>query len=134
MKRIETLKPAEMVRRKAALERKFRELTVMSVTPEELRVESMADPMDLVQTKTDRDIAVAELDYRAAMMRDVRTALAKMTDSEYGKCEECGEAISAKRLDAVPWARLCIHCQEEAERHLGHEPGHEEAASFDRAA
>jgi DnaK suppressor protein len=27
-------------------------------------------------------------------------------------CAECGEAISSKRLDAVPWAKFCVRCQE----------------------
>jgi DnaK suppressor protein len=35
-----------------------------------------------------------------------------MNDQSYGTCLECGEAISLKRLDALPWARFCVACQE----------------------
>ncbi|MEQ1886431.1 MAG: TraR/DksA family transcriptional regulator [Bryobacteraceae bacterium] len=130
MERMKTLTTMDMKRRRTALERKLRELTTNAGLTDELRIETLADPMDLVQTKTDRDIAVAELDYRAAMMRDVRSAMEKMAKSAYGICEECEESISPKRLNAVPWARLCIKCQSEAERH----GGHEESTRFDQAA
>ena len=35
-----------------------------------------------------------------------------MDGDHYGVCPECEEPISAKRLDAVPWARYCVSCQE----------------------
>ena len=34
---------------------------------------------------------------------------------QYGECVRCGEDINGKRLEAVPWARMCIGCQEETE-------------------
>jgi len=37
------------------------------------------------------------------------------TPKQFGKCEECGTAISYERLDALPHARLCITCKEEEE-------------------
>lgn len=43
-------------------------------------------------------------------------ALRKMSAGEYGICESCGDDISVKRLEAVPWARLCIGCAREHER------------------
>ena len=39
-----------------------------------------------------------------------------MDRGEYGECLRCGEDINEKRLMAVPWATLCINCQEEAEK------------------
>lgn len=42
-------------------------------------------------------------------------ALTRMELGTYGCCLECGEEISAKRLDAVPWASLCVSCQERME-------------------
>lgn len=39
-------------------------------------------------------------------------ALSRIADGSYGECQECGEKISVKRLEAVPWARHCIQCQE----------------------
>jgi RNA polymerase-binding transcription factor DksA len=35
-----------------------------------------------------------------------------MSDGVYGDCAECGEPISLKRLEAIPWASHCVGCQE----------------------
>ena len=43
-------------------------------------------------------------------------ALNKLITGDYGVCEHCGEDISLKRLEAMPWARLCIDCAREFER------------------
>jgi len=49
------------------------------------------------------------------LLRDVVAALQKVDDGSFGNCERCGEAISEKRLDALPFARYCIDCQRLAE-------------------
>jgi DnaK suppressor protein len=43
-------------------------------------------------------------------------ALNRLREGVYGECQCCGNEISARRLRAVPWANLCITCQENAER------------------
>ncbi|TMK65381.1 MAG: TraR/DksA family transcriptional regulator [Actinobacteria bacterium] len=45
-----------------------------------------------------------------AMLDDVRRALAKLADGSYGTCDSCGRAIPRERLDAIPWAVLCVTC------------------------
>jgi DnaK suppressor protein len=53
------------------------------------------------------------------MLRDVVSALQKIDDGSFGACERCGEPITEKRLEALPFARYCIGCQrtvEEEER------------------
>ena len=45
------------------------------------------------------------------LLRDVVSALQKLEDGAFGACERCGEAISEKRLEALPFARYCIDCQ-----------------------
>lgn len=47
------------------------------------------------------------------LLREIREALDRIADGEYGFCLECDEPISRKRLEAIPWARHCIQCQEE---------------------
>ena len=49
------------------------------------------------------------------LLRDVVAALQKIDDGSFGSCERCGETISDKRLDALPFARYCIKCQRLAE-------------------
>jgi DnaK suppressor protein len=46
----------------------------------------------------------------AAMLDDVRRALAKLAVGSYGTCDGCGRAIPPERLDAIPWAVLCVAC------------------------
>lgn len=48
-----------------------------------------------------------------SLLREVEAALGRIEDAEYGECQECEEPVSIKRLEAIPWARYCISCQEE---------------------
>src|SRR6516165_5452836 len=46
----------------------------------------------------------------------VETALQRIREGEFGECVSCGNEINAKRLEAVPWTRYCIDCQEKKEK------------------
>jgi len=48
------------------------------------------------------------------LLREVQDALRRIEQGTYGVCYECEEPISPKRLDAVPWAKYCVACQERA--------------------
>jgi DnaK suppressor protein len=45
-------------------------------------------------------------------------ALARIREGNFGECISCGKEINAKRLEAVPWTRHCIECQEKLEQGL----------------
>lgn len=45
-----------------------------------------------------------------AKLRDVERALAKLEEGTYGVCDSCGGPIGAERLEAIPWATLCVGC------------------------
>jgi len=47
----------------------------------------------------------------------VKGALVRIADGSYGTCLHCDEEIKSKRIDAVPWTKYCIACQEAADRH-----------------
>ncbi len=47
-------------------------------------------------------------------LREVERALAKMERGTYGLCERCGDPIGLDRLEAIPWARLCITCKQKS--------------------
>ena len=47
-------------------------------------------------------------------LHDVQRALTKMDAGTYGICERCGGQISEERLEALPWAVLCIECKQRA--------------------
>jgi len=103
------------------MESKLSELLTLSGGREELEIQQMADPIDQVRSSTDRDMAVETLNHQARLIQDIRAALDRIEDGSYGMCERCEEPIPPKRLDALPWARMCVHCQSavEAEDHQG---------------
>jgi RNA polymerase-binding protein DksA len=45
-------------------------------------------------------------------LRDVDRALTKMEAGTYGRCERCGQEIAPERLEALPWALLCMDCKQ----------------------
>jgi DnaK suppressor protein len=46
----------------------------------------------------------------ASALADVDRALEKLEDGSYGLCDECGQSIGAERLEAMPFATLCVAC------------------------
>lgn len=47
------------------------------------------------------------------LVKDIRDALKRIDEGNYGKCAFCGEDIGEERLEAIPYARLCIKCEED---------------------
>jgi DnaK suppressor protein len=52
------------------------------------------------------------------LLQLVNEALARIDDQRYGVCVACEDEVERKRLDAVPWAKHCISCQEKQEQGL----------------
>ncbi len=52
------------------------------------------------------------------MLQEVDEALERLEDGRFGVCVVCEEAIERKRLEAVPWARHCLNCQQKMEQGL----------------
>jgi DnaK suppressor protein len=50
-----------------------------------------------------------------SLLHEVDDAITRIEDRRYGVCAACEEDMNAKRLEAVPWARLCLACQEKQE-------------------
>jgi len=46
----------------------------------------------------------------------IEEALARIAAGRYGECQQCGEELDNKRLEAVPWARHCIPCQQKQDQ------------------
>ncbi len=51
-----------------------------------------------------------------ALLARVEEALGRIRDGSFGECINCGKEVNPKRLEAVPWARYCISCQEKIEQ------------------
>lgn len=50
------------------------------------------------------------------LLQMVENALTRIREGSFGECIHCGKEINAKRLEAVPWTRNCIECQEKLEQ------------------
>ncbi|MBC7283029.1 RNA polymerase-binding protein DksA [Hoeflea sp.] len=74
------------------------------------------DVADRASSETDRAIELRARDRQRKLIGKIDAALARIDDGTYGYCEETGEPISLKRLDARPIATLSIEAQERHER------------------
>ena len=77
-----------------------------------IAIEQSPDQLDEIQRASERDLAISNIDRGSKQLRDTRAALRRICDGGFGVCEECEQEIHLKRLVAIPWASLCIHCQE----------------------
>lgn len=74
------------------------------------------DLADRASSETDRSIELRARDRQRKLISKIDAALARIEDGSYGYCEETGEPISVRRLDARPIATLSIEAQEAHER------------------
>lgn len=106
----------EFEKYKRMLEVKQAELSGGLRNRDEIVIEKTPDALDEVQLAGERELAIRNLDREANLLRQVRGALRRIADGSYGVCMRCEEDIKPKRLDAVPWTKYCIRCQEAADR------------------
>jgi len=77
---------------------------------------NLPDVADRASSETDRSIELRARDRQRKLIAKIDSALARLDDGTYGYCEETGEPISLKRLDARPIATLSVEAQERHER------------------
>ena len=120
-KRTETaiMNTSDIARYTAILQHKQRELLVGLRRRGELDPVSSPDSIEEVQLAEVRELEIDSLDRRACLLQEVEDALSRISDGSYGLCRLCDAKIKPARLNAVPWAPLCIDCQEDAERTQG---------------
>lgn len=79
--------------------------------------EHFAHPEDSpAQVSSERDVEFALNERETGELGDIADALERLDLGTYGQCTDCGGAISALRLQALPEAARCITCQERAEQ------------------
>jgi len=106
----------EINKYKAMLEAKQAELSAGLRNRDDIAIEKTPDAIDEVQLAGERELAIRNLDRESNLLRNVKGALVRIHDGSYGVCMHCEEDIKIKRLDAVPWTKYCIKCQEAADR------------------
>ena len=85
------------------------------VAAEEIKMENTEDEGDLATISHDKELLYNLHEGDSACMRFIQEAIKALDRGQYGECVRCGKDINEKRLLAVPWATLCIRCQEETE-------------------
>lgn len=76
------------------------------------------DIVDRANNSYNRELMFSLSDSERQMLFQVEEALRRIEDGTYGRCANCGQPINVQRLEAVPWTRFCINCQELAEKGL----------------
>ena len=77
---------------------------------------ALPDVADRASTETDRSLELRTRDRQRKLITKIESALKRIDDGSYGYCEETGDPISLRRLDARPIATLSIEAQERHER------------------
>ncbi len=102
------------------LDAKVRELLRALHSRGRIAMEYSAEEIEQAVLKGEREFAMLAIDRDTQLLREVRSAVARIADGSFGICEECDVEIPNRRLQAVPWARRCIICQEAADRRAEH--------------
>jgi DnaK suppressor protein len=74
------------------------------------------DEIDQAQTDIEQSMRMRLRNREMLYIKKVDEALARIEEGTFGECDECGEDIELRRLEARPTATLCVGCKEEQER------------------
>ncbi|MFO0670104.1 MAG: TraR/DksA C4-type zinc finger protein [Polyangiaceae bacterium] len=80
-----------------------------------LDANDLPDEMDLASSEYLQSFTFRLRGREKAFLDKINKAIAKIDEGTFGVCEECGEEISVKRLEARPETTLCIRCKEDQE-------------------
>ena len=80
--------------------------------------EGTEDIVDRANSSYNREFMFSLSDSERQLLIQVDEALGRLDAGTFGSCIHCGRAIGEKRIEAVPWARYCIDCQELKEKGL----------------
>jgi len=128
------MKAAEMKPFKAALETMRARLrgdvsTMADAALRKTRAEASGDLSSMPIHMADIGSDAYEQEFTLSLMASeegtlelVEQALDRIRAKTYGTCEECGSVISKKRLEAIPFAAMCIRCAEKQEQPSGSRP------------
>ena len=73
------------------------------------------DPADAGSASFERETAQSLSNHARRLLTQIDDALRRMDAGSYGLCERCGEAIEPERLEAIPYATMCMECKRREE-------------------
>jgi len=74
------------------------------------------DSSDLASEENEREMSTMLSERGQLKVGQIDEALSRIASQKYGLCEMCGLEVTAERLDAMPFTRLCCDCQQDRER------------------
>lgn len=119
-KKAQTMTKAQLKKFKDLLEAKQRDILrrAQQTLDEDMTLDAddLPDEMDLASSEYLQSFTFRLRGREKVFLEKIQKALERIEDGSYGVCEDCGEEISAKRLEARPETTLCIRCKEDQER------------------
>jgi len=91
----------------------------VSRTEEDGRVadqDTAQDIADRAASSYTKEFLFSQSNNERQLLQMVETALQRIREGSFGECVGCGNEINSRRLEAVPWTRYCIECQEKKEK------------------
>lgn len=79
-------------------------------------LETAQDIADKAASSYTKEFLFSQSNNERQLLAMVEEALGRIRDGSFGECVNCGNEVNSKRLEAVPWARYCIACQEKVEQ------------------
>lgn len=113
--REENLRNLLLEKRREILKEAMEEIKRFQSDENKQLVETVLDDGDLSVVDLSEDISLKQLSSHRENLLKIDTALQKLKEGTYGICEDCGEEISEKRLEVMPFAIYCRDCQEKQE-------------------
>lgn len=111
----------ENFRRKLLEKRKevLKGVQTSSTSSKETGSDGIQDIADQASSAYTKEFLLSVGDEERRVLKQIEIALQKIKDGHYGVCETCKGIISSKRLEALPFAQLCINCKEKEEKGVG---------------
>jgi DnaK suppressor protein len=72
---------------------------------------------DIGSDNYEQEFTLSLIESDGGTLTQIETSLERIEEGTYGQCEECGAKIPKSRLNAIPYATLCVRCAELQERH-----------------
>ena len=91
----------------------------VSRTEEDGRIadqDTAQDIADRAASSYTKEFLFSQSNNERQLLQMVETALQRIREGSFGECVSCGNEINSRRLEAVPWTRYCIECQEKKEK------------------
>jgi DnaK suppressor protein len=113
-KKAETFKKRLLTKQEELL----RQVTKSEKDGREADEEATQDIADKAANSYTKEFLFHQSDENRRVLQLVNEALERMKNGTYGNCVACEEEVQLKRLEAVPWARHCIECQDKQDQGL----------------